>query len=111
VLISGRLKAGLRTTGYLTLAPLPLGGRFFSYPASSLQPPFGSIWLIEAVERCRIAVVPTSGLWENTISVTAPDNQAIDYLESDGPPMGETDWLLDWTLKLSEQKLGLGSSF
>lgn len=76
--------------------------------ASSLRPPFGSIWLIEAAQRCTIAYVPRSGLWGNTVSVTASDNQAIVHLESDDPTMGETDWRLDWTLKLCEQKLGLG---
>jgi len=36
------------------------------------------------------------------MSVTSPDNQAIDYPESDGKPMGETDWHIDWTLRLRD---------
>ncbi len=34
--------------------------------------------------------------------VTSPENQAIDYPESDGNPMGETDWHIDWTLRLRD---------
>jgi hypothetical protein len=36
------------------------------------------------------------------MSVTSTDNQAIDYPESDGKPMGETDWHIDWTLRLRD---------
>jgi Uma2 family endonuclease len=36
------------------------------------------------------------------MSVTSTDNQAIDYPESDGKPIGETDWHIDWTLRLRD---------
>jgi Uma2 family endonuclease len=36
------------------------------------------------------------------MGVTSPENQAIDYPESDGKPMGETDWHIDWILRLRD---------
>jgi Uma2 family endonuclease len=36
------------------------------------------------------------------MSVTSTDNQAIENQESDGKPMGETDWHIDWTLRLRD---------
>jgi Uma2 family endonuclease len=36
------------------------------------------------------------------MGVTSTDDQAIDYPESDGKPMGETDWHIDWTLRLRD---------
>jgi Uma2 family endonuclease len=36
------------------------------------------------------------------MGVTSTNNQTIDYPESDGKPMGETDWHIDWTLRLRD---------
>jgi Uma2 family endonuclease len=36
------------------------------------------------------------------MSVVSSEDKSIDYPESDGKPMGETDWHIDWTLRLRD---------
>lgn len=36
------------------------------------------------------------------MSLVSSENKSIDYPESDDKPMGETDWHIDWTLRLRD---------